>query len=283
MATDRPGPAGPDPAGLVLADLDAAGVLTLTWNRPERRNGWSAELEDAYLDRLEQAAADPAVRVVGGTGAGTTFCPGADLARLDDLAAAGTGLDLAGRRPPDTPLRFPKPLVAAVNGGCAGVGLVQALMCDVRFAADTARFSTAFARRGLIAEYGLSWVLPRLVGVENALDLLLSGRTVDAAEARSLGLVSRVVPAADVLAAARAYAADVALHCSPRSTATIRSQVLGDLHGSYDEALSRAVDLMQEFLRGPDLAEGVASFRERRPPRFPGLPPHSATGDPVGP
>ena len=125
------------------------------------------------------------MRAVVVTGAGPTFCPGADMARLGDLSAEGASLP---HRPVDVPRAFPKPLIAAINGACAGVGLVQALFCHVRFAADTARFSTAFARRGLVAEYGIAWTLPRLVGLENALDLLLSGRTFDASEAKALGV-----------------------------------------------------------------------------------------------
>ena len=169
-------------ADVVLVETDADGVRTVTFNRPDRRNGWSAELEDAYYGALTAAALDEAVRAVVVTGAGTTFCPGADMTRLGGLATEGAVLP---HRRVDVPRTFPKPLIAAVNGACAGVGLVQALFCHVRFAADTARFSTAFARRGLIAEYGIAWTLPRLVGLENALDLLLSARTFDAAEAEA--------------------------------------------------------------------------------------------------
>ena len=165
-----------DPTGAVLVETDGAGVCTLTFNRPERRNGWSSDLEDAYYAALTDAAADPAVRAVVVTGAGPTFCPGADMARLGDLSAEGATLP---HRPVDVPRTFPKPLIAAINGACAGVGLVQALFCHVRFAADTARFATAFARRGLVAEYGIAWTLPRLVGLENALDLLLDDSIKD--------------------------------------------------------------------------------------------------------
>jgi enoyl-CoA hydratase/carnithine racemase len=249
----------------VLADRDTDGVLTLTFNRPERNNGWDEELQEAYYAQLGGAAADPDVRAVVVTGAGKSFCPGADFTRLGELGVDGARLPHA---PVDVPRRFPKPLVAAVNGGCAGVGLVQALWCHVRFAADTARFSTAFARRGLIAEYGIAWTLPRLIGVENALDLLISARTFDAAEARRLGLVSRVVPRDEVLTAAQSYARDIALHCSPRAVATITSQVLDDLDATFDEALARAYGHMDRFLGTPDMREGVASYLERRPPRF---------------
>ncbi len=249
----------------VLADRDDAGVLTLAFNRPDRRNGWGEDLEDAYYGHLTAAAADPEVRAVVVTGAGTTFCPGADLSRLDGLGEPGARLP---HKSVDIPRRFRKPLIAAINGACAGVGLVQALFCHIRFAADGARFSTAFARRGLVAEYGIAWTLPRLIGVENALDLLLSARTFDAAEAKSLGLISRVVPRDEVLAAAQSYARDLAIHCAPRAMAVIAGQVLDELDATYDEALARSFDHVDRFIGGPDLREGIASFRERRAPRF---------------
>jgi enoyl-CoA hydratase/carnithine racemase len=254
-----------NPDAAVLADHAPDGVLTLTFNRPERRNGWAEDMERAYYDLLVRAAADPEVRAVVVTGAGSTFCPGADLSRLGGLGAEGARLP---HKAVDVPRQFPKPLIGAINGGCAGVGLVQALFCHVRFAADTARFSTAFARRGLIAEYGVAWTLQRLVGVENAMDLLLSGRTLDAAEAKELGLVSRVVPRADVLGAAQAYAGDLARNCSPRAMAVIAGQVLADQEGSFDEALERSYTHADRFIGSADLREGVASFLERRPPRF---------------
>jgi enoyl-CoA hydratase/carnithine racemase len=255
---------------LVLAECDADGVLTLTFNRPDRRNGWSEELEQAYYGRLAAAAVDPGVRVVVVTGAGTTFCPGADISRLGGLGEEGARLQ---HREVDVPRRFPKPLIAAINGACAGVGLVQALFCHVRFAADTARFSTAFARRGLVAEYGIAWTLTRLIGTGNALDLLLSARTFEAAEAKELGLVSRVVPRDGVLAAAQDYARDLALHCSPRAMAVIAGQVLADQDGTFDEALARSYGLVDRVIGSADLREGVASFLEKRPPRFPPLDP----------
>lgn len=249
----------------VLADRDDAGVLTVTFNRPDRRNGWGEDLETAYYAHLAAAATDPRVRAVVVTGAGTTFCPGADMSRLDGLGEPGARLP---HKAVEVPRRFPKPLIAAINGACAGVGLVQALFCHIRFAADGARFSTAFARRGLVAEYGIAWTLPRLIGVENALDLLLSARTFDAAEAKALGLVSRVLPRDEVLAAAQAYARDLAIHCAPRSMAVIAGQVLDELDGPFDDALHRSYDHVDRVIGGPDLREGIASFREKRAPHF---------------
>jgi enoyl-CoA hydratase/carnithine racemase len=254
----------------VLAHRDADGVLTLTFNRPERRNGWADDMYEAYYGRLTEAAADETVRAVVVTGAGSTFCPGADISRLGGLGEEDARLP---HYPVDVPRRFPKPLIAAINGACAGVGLVQALFCHVRFAADTARFSTAFARRGLVAEYGIAWTLTRLVGSERALDLLLSARTFDAGEARELGLVSRVVPRAEVLDAARAYARDLALHCSPRAMAVIARQVLEAQDSTFDEALQTSYRHVDRFIGSADLREGVASYLERRAPRFAPLGP----------
>jgi enoyl-CoA hydratase/carnithine racemase len=256
---------------LVLAAVEA-GVCTLTLDNPERRNAWSVAMEERYFALLDEADADPNVRAIVVTGAGTTFCPGLDTQRLSVTSKAGL-LDLSGRRPQTYPLAIRTPMVAAINGACAGIGLMQALQCDVRFAARGAKFTTAYARRGLPAEYGSSWLLPRLIGVENALDLLLSARVVEADEAKALGLVSRVVEPERVLPEAQAYARDLAEHCSPRSMAAIRRQVYGDLSRTFGESMVHTLALMQELAGNPDFAEGVASFVEKRPASFPGLDP----------
>jgi enoyl-CoA hydratase/carnithine racemase len=251
---------------LVLLEVSRDGVATFTLNEPEQRNGWSAAMEGRYFDLLREADADPAVRAGVLTGAGTSFCPGINMARLQSIA--GKTLDLSGRRPQYTPRLFRKPLIAAINGACAGIGLVQVLQCDVRFAAAGAKFSTAFARRGLGAEYNMSWVLPRLIGVENALDLLLSGRTFPAEEAHRLGLVSRVVDPETVLASAQEYARDIAQNCSPTAVALIKHQVLADLDVGFEEAMLRSARVMALTNGSAEIAEGVASFRERRAPAF---------------
>jgi enoyl-CoA hydratase/carnithine racemase len=245
------------------------GVALLTLNRPERLNAWTAELGHAYFDLLEECAASADVRVIVVTGAGRGFCAGADM---QELKALGEGdLDgvsvVADERPQSFPLSIEKPIIAAINGACAGLGLVQALMCDIRFVAAGAKLTTAFSRRGLVAEHGISWILPRLVGPARALDLLLSGRVVLGEEAAALGLVNRVVEPEKLLEATLAYAREVAVNCSPASMASMKRQVYADLTCGLPDALTEANRLMVESFSAPDFVEGVASFLERREPR----------------
>jgi enoyl-CoA hydratase/carnithine racemase len=264
-----------------LVHYDVAdGVATITLHNPDRKNAWSLAMEHQYFARLDAAARAADVRAIVVTGAGRAFCPGMDMAALEQTAASG-GLDRTGRRPMHYALSIPKPMIAAINGACAGIGLIQALYCDLRFAARGARMSTSFTRRGLGAEYGTSWMLPRLVGLERALDLLLSGRTFDAEEAHAMGLVGRLCDAAEVLREAQAYAADLARFSSPRAMAAVRYQVYADLGQDFDASWNRTLSIMQRMNAHPDFAEGVASFTERRDPDFESLPPdfgHSLRG-----
>ncbi|GAA1992145.1 enoyl-CoA hydratase-related protein [Catenulispora subtropica] len=253
---------------LVLSERHGA-VLLLTLNRPDRLNAWTLALEEQYFALLDAAEDDPEVRVVVVTGAGRGFCAGADL---EDLSQLGTvdpdTIARARKRPRERPLAFRKPLIAAVNGPVAGLGLVQALYCDLRFTTPVAKFTTAFVRRGLVAEYGIAWLLPRLVGHSRALDLLLSGRVVLGAEALAMGLADRVVAADELLPVTLAYAADLAENCSPRSMALMKSQVFQAMDSDLPTAITLANQLMDESFRHPDSAEGVHSYLERRPPRF---------------
>jgi enoyl-CoA hydratase/carnithine racemase len=249
------------------------GVALLTLNRPDRLNAWTAEMQKAYFALLEQCASDEDVRVIVVTGSGRGFCAGADM---HELQAIGDGTltpsaDLANQHPQTFPLSIPKPIIAAVNGACAGIGLVAALMCDVRFAAEGAKLTTAFARRGLVAEHSISWILPRLVGPARALDLLLSGRAVFAEEALELGLVSRVLAPDKLLESTLEYAREMVVNCSPASMATMKRQVYADLERSLPDALAEADRLMLESFTAPDFVEGVTSFVERRDPRFAAL------------
>jgi enoyl-CoA hydratase/carnithine racemase len=255
----------------VLSELDDAGVLLLTWHRPERNNAWTIELEEAYFGALIDASKNPAVKVIVVTGHGKVFCPGLDMLALE--AAARTGATMASaRRYPMTTARFiPKPIIAAVNGAAAGIGFIQAVCSDVRFASTTAKFTSAFARRGLAAENGISWVLPRLVGTGNAMDLLLSGRVVLADEALALGLVNKVFAPDDLLPAALAYARDLALNCSPASMAAIKQQVIDDFERTAEGARLQALVTNSELASSADFLEGVASYTEKRAPAFTGV------------
>jgi enoyl-CoA hydratase/carnithine racemase len=229
-------------------------------------------MEHRYFELLDEATASSDVRAIVVTGAGTSFCPGMDMASLQDTAAAGELLR-AGRRPMHYALSVPKPMIAAINGACAGIGLIQAMYCDVRFAARGARMSTSFTRRGLGAEYGTSWMLPRLIGVERALDLLLSGRVFDAEDAHAIGLVSRLCDPGELMAQAQAYATELARFSSPRGMAAVRYQVYADLGADFEASWARTLAIMERFAGEPDFAEGIASYTEKRDPAFEPLPP----------
>ena len=253
-----------DPVLLEVAE----GVATITFNRPERLNAWTPAMGALFSDLLERAGGDPEVRVIVVTGAGRGFCAGADM---DVLQSVGGGSAVVGserRVLPTEALSVPKPVIAAINGACAGLGLVIAVCCDIRFAAAGAKFTSSFARRGLIAEYGISWLLPRLVGQGAALDILYSGRVLLAEEAMQMGLVNRVADPAALLDETQAYARDLAANCSPASLATIKSQVYRHLDTSLEEAVADSLTLMESSLRGDDFREGVASFLEQRAPTF---------------
>ena len=257
-------------ADLVLRERRGA-VEILTWNRPDRLNAWSTALEDRYFDLLEQADADPDVRAIVVTGAGRAFCAGADL---DDLQAApdATDASIDRPRPRSYPMAIRKPVIGAVNGAAAGLGLVEALYCDLRFASPSALFLSAFVRRGLIAEYGSTWLLSRLVGPSAAFDILVSGRKIAGEEAHRMGLVDRLVSEETLLDEAVAYADDLATWCAPTSMAIIKRQLQVDADGDFAGAEATADRLMRTSFKRADLVEGVQSFAERRPPAFAPLP-----------
>ncbi len=249
------------------------GVIRL--ERPEALNALTLPMI-AEVERLARAAeADPEVVALCVTGAGRGFCAGIDMSVLTEHARSGPPKDAApaeGRRARPALFSFlldiSKPVIAAINGPAAGGGFVLAMMCDLRFMAQEASLTTVFTRRGLIAEHGTSWLLPRMVGLSRALDLLWSSRRVDAAEAYRLGFADRVVPGEDLLAAVEAYAADLAANVSPRALAVIKAQVHRHLEAGFDEAARDAERLMGEALAHPDATEGAKSFIERRAPRF---------------
>ncbi|SFH63987.1 enoyl-CoA hydratase-related protein [Albimonas pacifica] len=253
-------------------------VAVLTLNRPERMNAWTPGLETLLRERFAQAEADPEARAILLTGAGRAFCAGADMDAVAAEDGEGPGSTAA---PPavegDFAQRYSylmsgrKPLICAINGGAAGVGFVLPLFADIRLVAEGAKLTTAFARRGFVAEHGSAWLLPRLIGPMNAADLLLSGRTLRGAEAASLGL-ARALPDAGFAEAAFEVARDLAANCSPRSMAVIKAQLRGAFVQTLAEA-TRMADVELEKCHGvPDMEEGVAHFLERRPAAFPPLP-----------
>jgi enoyl-CoA hydratase/carnithine racemase len=239
-----------------------------------------------YRALLARAEADPGVRAIVVTGAGRGFCAGADSQALEGHVArggydAGLGDDVAmpgyGVRPEfdaDFAYMFgiPKPIIAAINGPAAGVGFVLACYCDLRFAAQGAKLTTSHGRLGLPVEYGLSWLLPRLIGVTRAADLLLSSRVVLAEEAERLGLVNRALPPDELLDATYAYAGALAHEIAPSSLAATKLQLYRDLHADAASSVHDASARMAEMMKGPDFAEGVAALTEKRPPDFPDRP-----------
>jgi enoyl-CoA hydratase/carnithine racemase len=258
-------------------------VGTITLDRPQQLNAWTDRMGAEVRHALAQAEADPRVVVIVLTGAGRGFCAGADLKRLEGISegiratSAPAGL-AADPGDPDVGDSFRgtytylmsirKPIVAAINGPCAGMAVPISLCCDLRYASDRAVFTTAFAQRGLIAEWGLAWLLPRLVGPAHALDLCFSSRKVDAAEAERIGLVNRVVPHDGLLPFVRAWAEHVAATCSPTSIRIMKRQVYQNLTDSLGQAEKESIRLMIESFDRPDFREGVRSFLEKRAPRF---------------
>ncbi|MHB8439930.1 MAG: enoyl-CoA hydratase-related protein, partial [Acidimicrobiales bacterium] len=240
-------------------------VALVTLDRPDRLNAWTGRMHTEYRALLGRAEADPAVRAVVLTGAGRGFCAGADSRALEGHVERGgydpgTPADLArpgfGVRPEfdaDFAYHFglTKPVIAAVNGAAAGVGFVLACYCDLRFAASGAKFTTSHGRLGLPAEYGLSWLLPRLIGLGRAMDLLLSSRVVLAEEAFTMGLVNRVVPPENLLDETLAYARLLAGEISPASLAATRQLVYGDLDGDVASCVHVAAARMNEMMKGP--------------------------------
>jgi len=261
-------------------------IATITLNRPEKLNAWTAQMDGEVRAAIALAEADPDVRVIILTGAGRGFCAGADMSLLQGIAAAGEAPSgaLGHHAPaganekirPDFQRKysyFPslsKPVIAAVNGHAVGLGLILTLYCDLRFASSEAKFGTAFARRGLIAEYGMAWMLPKLIGHANALDLLLSARIIEAGEAFKMGLVNRVAAAETFQSDVRAYALELANNVSPRSMTVIKQQVYNAMFQSLEEATISSEEAMLASLRSEDFKEGVAHFVEKRAPHFSG-------------
>src|SRR5438552_5564933 len=267
----------------ILYDV-ADGIATITLNRPEKVNAWTMRLGAEVRHAAFRADRDETVRVIVVTGAGKGYCAGADMNMLQGIQR-GQGVDVVADElhvEPDAslpeecrgeysyPLGLATPVIAAVNGVAAGLGISYMLYYDLRFASERARFGFLFPRRGLIAEHGSAWILPRLVGMAHASDLLYSGRLVSAEEACAMGLVNRVVPHEELLSHVRAYAAELASQCSPRSLRIMKRQLHTNQSLDLAAAIREADGEMVACFGTEDFREGVASFVERRAPRFMG-------------
>jgi enoyl-CoA hydratase/carnithine racemase len=271
-------------------------VATVTLNRPERMNATNLTLPYSVSKGMRRAATDPEVRVIVLTGAGKAFCAGADRQRLeagkvgaprpvyppDDPAffqeiSSMLGPDLGGEfmdvRRYSYFMRIGKPIIAALNGAAAGGGMIPALCADIRLAADTMFFTTSFAQRGLIAEHGISWLLPRLVGPSRALEMLMTARRIGAHEAEAMGLVNKVFPHATFRDDVQAYAVAIARTVSPRSLAVMKAQVWKAMAQSFRDALATADVQLELSVKTSDYIEGVSHFLEKRAANFPDLDP----------
>ncbi|TDI25129.1 MAG: enoyl-CoA hydratase [Acidobacteria bacterium] len=260
-------------------------IATITLNRPDRLNALTGQMLAELQQAVAAAEADNRAVAILLTGAGRGFCAGADMARLQATSEGKTRSSVEWNSAAEKPGDFDmmgddyrlghaylmatrKPIVAAINGPCAGLGFVIAMLCDIRFASDRAVFTTSFAQRGLVAEHGISWILPRLIGPAHAMDLLLSGRKFDAAEAERLGVVNRTIEHDHLLEHARDYLTTLATHSAPRSLQTMKHQVYKHLDASLGDAMRESLHLMEESLTRDDFTEGVASYVEKRAPRF---------------
>jgi 1,4-dihydroxy-2-naphthoyl-CoA synthase len=261
------------------------GVAWVTLNRPDKLNAWRGEMDRDVRNAMRVASDDESVRVIVLTGAGKGFCAGADMGMLQtiqsgDAATSRGAVNAAQPWDATADKNFqkqyswfpavPKPIIAAINGPAAGLGMIMALYCDIRIASDTAKFTTAFARRGLIAEHGISWLLPRLIGFSAAADLLYSSRVITAAEALQMRLVNRVIPAADFASEVAAYARMLAHEVSPRSLREMKREIWAAQFQTLGDAIESANADMAPSFKSEDFKEGVAHFVEKRPAKFTG-------------
>ena len=260
-------------------------VLTITLNRPDRLNAWLQEMTDEIKVVMNNSIKSNEIRVIVITGEGRGFCAGADMDSLKNLNLEERKKNQSSNSPydpfdKDWPVDFqraqtwfpsvPKPIIAAINGPVAGIGLIMAMWCDIRFASSASFFSTAFSKRGLIAEHGLSWLLPRLVGMGHALDMTLSARRISAKEAERIGFVNKIFDENVFLKEVYDYAEYLANHVSPRSMKIMKRQLWQSLLQGLDVAVKIADDEMIKSFSTEDFKEGVAHFSEKRNANFTG-------------
>jgi enoyl-CoA hydratase/carnithine racemase len=249
----------------VLYDV-ADGIATVTLNRPEHLNAWTSRLGAELGDAMAEADGDDSVRAVIVTGSGRAFCAGADL----------SGGEFGGGPAPKLrdvwPFQVRKPVIAAINGAAVGVGITYPMLCDIRIAAESSKIQFAFVRRGALPELASHTIVPRVVGFATAADLLLSGRMISGTEAAALGLVSRAVPAEDVVSTARAIATDVATNTAPISVAMSKRLLWQAMTQTVDETMAAENAVFGKVTASPDTKEAISAFFERRTPTWSGRP-----------
>lgn len=257
----------------ILVTRDRPGTATVSFHRPHRHNAWTVPMQRAYFEALESLADDQSVRAIIVTGSGGTFCPGADTQALATYAETGTtNPEMAAIEQPEWfAATVPKPIIAAIEGMCAGVGLGQALLCDMRIASPETKFSTAFARRALPPMHAMTVLLTKTAGNSVASDLLLSGRTFSGEEAARLGVVNETHESP--LTRALDIAEEMAAKCAPSSMAVIKEHLMAPWLEPIAHAMESVEASLDDVLGSADFAEGVASLVERRPPVFPPLAP----------
>jgi enoyl-CoA hydratase/carnithine racemase len=260
-------------------------IATITLNRPDSLNAWTPRMDEEVRAALCDADREDGVRAIVITGAGRGFCSGADFSWLEELSRerpSAQRLSLQGDNTSEPSAQtdqwrkysyfhqIGKPVVAAINGPAVGLGLVIALYCDFRFASDGAKLGTGFSKRGLIAEFGAAWLMSRLVGLPNAVDLLFSARMIDASEALRVGLINQVFPQEVFLGRVYEFAAQLTSTVSPRSLRVIKKQLYDGLSQSLDEAIDMSEREMASSLLSEDFREGIACFLEKRRATFTG-------------
>ena len=267
----------------ILVQVDGA-VATVSLNRPHRHNAWTGRMHAEYKTTMSALDADDAVRAIVVTGSGSAFCVGGDSDALAGHADRGgydpgQSIDVVnpGHNLPDQfdhdlvwHLGLRVPVVAAINGACAGIGLALTLFCDIRFVSATAKCTTAAPKLGLPAEYGMSWMLPRIIGVTRANDLLLSGRVFTGEETRDWGLWNGVgSDGPNTVALAQEWAKSLATTAGPNAVTTIKSQIYRDLiRHDVGDSVDESIALINDATRTAEYREGVSALREKRPPNF---------------
>jgi len=266
-------------------EVDGQGVAIIWLNRPHRMNAWTGRLHTEYRHLLERANSDTAVRAIVVTGRGRGFCVGGDSEALSghadrggydagisaDIAKPGYGTDEHFDASFAYHFGLDKPVIAAMNGPAAGVGLALACFADLRFAVPDVKFTTAHGKLNLPAEYGLSWMLPKIVGLGRANDLLLTSRVFTSDEALTLGFVNQIFEPAELVAQTVAYAHQLIASVSPNSLRQTRWQIYKDLHRDVASAVIESERLIEDMAMEEDFKEGIAALVEKRPPDWPSI------------